>query len=86
MPFTISKHLSVRMIEEEIFILNRSNAHVHTFNKTGVFLWKQLASCDNVAQLTDRLIERFDIERPQAEADVTAFLQCLQEQHLVQNS
>ena len=86
MPFSINKQLSVRTIHDEVFIFNRSHARVHTFNKTGAFLWKQLSSCDNKEQLVNKLTDRYNIERSLAEIDVKAFLQTLQELQLVHDS
>ncbi len=86
MPYLINKQLSVRTINDEVFIFNRARARVHTFNKTGAFLWKQLALCDNSGQLADRLSDNFIIERVQAEADVKTFLQTIQELDLVEFS
>jgi hypothetical protein len=85
MPFTINEHLSVRTIHDEVFILNRALSRVHTFNKTGSFLWKQLASCDSFDQVIDKLTDKFNIDRAQAEIDVSAFLQTLHDLKLVQS-
>ncbi len=84
MPFTINKHLSVRTIHDEVFIFDRVRARIHTFNKTGAFLWKQLTTCEDGGQLIDRLTGGFDVERGQAANDVEAFLQTLKELQLIQ--
>ena len=45
-----------------------------TLNTTGAFLWQQLAKgCKDEAELVDKLLAEYDVDRTQAEADVNAF-------------
>lgn len=46
-------------------------------NASGVVLWKQLEQGAQQSELVDALLEKYDITREQAEADVDAFLKPL---------
>ena len=46
---------------------------------SGVVLWKQLEQGAQQSELVDALLEKYDITREQAEADVDAFLKPLLE-------
>lgn len=46
-------------------------------NASGVVLWKQLEQGAQRSELVDTLLEKYDITRGQAEADVDAFLKPL---------
>ena len=48
-------------------------------NASGVVLWKQLEQGAQQSELVDALLEKYDITREQAEADVDAFLKPLLE-------
>ncbi len=41
---------------------------------TAAVLWSQLAQWSSRASLVDRMVERFDVQREQADADVGDFL------------
>lgn len=46
-------------------------------NASGVMLWNQLEQNTQRSELVDALLERYDITREQAEADVDTFLKPL---------
>lgn len=48
-------------------------------NASGVVLWKHLEQGAQQSELADALLEKYDITREQAEADVGAFLKPLLE-------
>ena len=48
-----------------------------TVNDTGVYLWELLETEQTVDTLVDALLERYEVVREQAEADVETFLERL---------
>ena len=48
-------------------------------NETGAFLWEKLPEAADETALTDALLAEFEVDRPTAEADVSAFLGQLRE-------
>ncbi|AKS42512.1 PqqD family protein [Wenzhouxiangella marina] len=59
-------------------LLDQDAEALISLNATGLVLVEALkAGCRDEGQLADRLVERFRVDRPRAEADVTAFLRAL---------
>lgn len=50
-----------------------------TLNELGVFILNLLPEADNEAQIIDRILEEYDIDRETAETDVKEFLEKLRE-------
>src|ERR1700758_5570352 len=49
-------------------------ASIYSFNATGTLIWKSLESGKSVAQLAASVVEEYDVDPAQAEADVASFL------------
>lgn len=45
-----------------------------TLNELGVFILKQLPDAENEAEIVDRILEEYEIDREKAENDVKYFL------------
>ena len=84
MQFKISDQLSVRKIENEIFILNRKDSRLHTFNGTGAALWETMQTDGSCNALIKKLTETYNVDPPTAEKDVTDFLNELIAVHLIE--
>jgi len=74
MQFRLNEHLSVRKIENEIFVLNRKDSKLHTFNDSGVMLWEAIQHCNSSEALVDSLLLHYEVDRGIAEKDVQEFL------------
>lgn len=69
--------MSWRETDDGIVVLNLSTSRYLVVNDTGKFLWDLLLVGATREQLTDRLVEKFDIEAGIADADVGEFIQQL---------
>jgi hypothetical protein len=85
MKFKIAEHLSVRKIDNEVFILNRNDSHLHTFNESGAALWKAMERCDSSNAMVDEILLVYEVDRDQAEKDVSEFLSELLSEHLIES-
>ena len=83
MRYKIADQLSIRRIENDIFILNRNDSHLHTFNESGAELWSAIESNDSSEALLETLIRTYDVDRVVAEKDVDDFLAELMAMHLI---
>jgi len=52
---------------------------VLNLNRVGTFIWELLDGHNAGSAVVDRLIEQFEVERPEAEADYLRFLAQLRE-------
>lgn len=55
-----------------------------TLNETGAFLWERLTAGCDAAQLLEALLAVYDVDAAVAEQDVTAFVQKLSENDLLE--
>ena len=75
--------LDWREVEGELVALDLRESRYLAINRTGQVLWTALAEGATEDELTDRLVEAFDIERARAAADVTAFTTDLESRGLL---
>jgi hypothetical protein len=83
MTYTIAPDLSIRTIADEIFILQRTTSTIHSFNSTGMMIWKLFQKAASFTEIVHLLSERFDVSQSVAEEDVSQFFFILEKNHLV---
>ena len=88
--FVVNQHLTLdldrvvwRDVGEEVVILDVQTATYLTLNGSGQRLWKQLERGSSPGALASLLVEAFGISDIQAEGDVQAFLEDLNERGLL---
>jgi hypothetical protein len=75
--------LDWREVEDELVVLDLRDSRYLAINRTGQVLWGPLAEGATEDELTERLVESFDIERARAAADVDAFTKDLESRGLL---
>ena len=75
--------LSWREIDTEVVAVDVSTSMYLSANESGAVLWRLLAAGATRAELAASLEERYGIDRERAEADVDAFIESLQQRHLL---
>jgi len=77
--------VTARTIEGNIFIYNRKENFIHSFNETGSFLWEHFSdTCASSEALAALLTETFNVDLAEARADTEGFLaECLEKKLLV---
>jgi hypothetical protein len=83
MQFLITPELTIKKVVDTIFILDRKNSAMHSFNDTGVLLWEGIQRNAPVERLCEILTEGFDVSIEQARSDVAEFVNNLEEQKLI---
>jgi len=83
MKFSVSLNITGRKIEDETFVFNRQNSHIHSFNKAGVFLWEKAQKIDTSDGLIDAFLQQYDVDIATATRDVEDFLHSLREESLI---
>jgi hypothetical protein len=79
----VSDTVSIRKIEHEIFIYDRQLSMIHSFNKTGSFIWDLLVENVDSGEIPNRICDRFEIDRETAERDTGEFIQELARKKLL---
>ena len=83
MNYQLSPYLSVKRIDNEVFVLDRKNGQMHTFNSSAAFLWGCLERGVAVNELGPSLTASFEVEPASAQADAEAFVADCEKKNLL---
>lgn len=77
-------HVVSRVIQERALVLDHTRDELRQLNEVGSLLWASLQEAPlSIEDLTGRVVERFEVEREEARADVIAFARELLELELI---
>ncbi len=79
MSLRCNPELSVRKIGDDLFVYDRYKALIHTFNRTGTFLWEAISSGASIDEIVKKTTERFNVSESEASEDVRSFIGKLKE-------
>ncbi len=80
----VNDSISVRKIENEIFIFDRKSSRIHSLNRVASFIWELLVDNIDPGKVTERVNNQFEIDKETAEKDTTEFITELKEKKLLQ--
>jgi hypothetical protein len=83
MKFRINPDLSIRKIDNEVFIYDRDKALVHMFNETGAFFWDAFQNGKAPETIIAELISLYEIGHDEAEADLNEFFDKLKSLNVI---
>ncbi len=93
MDLTYSRNPDIifrRIADEFILVPIRQKAidlkSVYTLNEVGAFIWELIDSSKSVSQIKDKVIEEFEVDTRQAQADVSEILSQLESLSLIQKA
>ncbi len=76
--------VSWREVDGEVIVLDLETSAYSGVNASGTVLWSLLAGGTTRAALEHALVDRFDVDRGRAAADVGAFLDTARAQRLIE--
>lgn len=83
MNYSIKGDLSSKEIGGELFIYNRKNSTMYSFNGTGVFIWNMIKQNMAIDEIGHRLCEEYDVLPAIAAKDVSDFINDIKDNGLV---
>ena len=83
MNYSIKSELSSKEIGGELFIYNRKNSTMYSFNGTGVFIWKMLNENKPFNEISRCLCKEYDVLPKEAAQDVSDFVKILGDNGLI---
>ena len=72
-----------RLVGDETVLLDLASGHYFGVDGVGKLIWESVAGGKTLAETVDAIVAEFDVEKAQAEADVTAFASQLVERGLL---
>lgn len=78
------KALTWQAVGDDVIVLDLDGSMYLRINGSGSVLWEALADGASEAELTDMLLEEFDVTTEQASADVGAFVADLRSRGLIE--
>lgn len=85
MNYHLSKNISERTIDGEIFIFERESSHIHTLNKTGAFIYQKLKKRESLRDIAEQICKEFDVSEEQSNSDLQDFINCLTDKKIFYN-
>lgn len=82
-PLQKATGLMERDLGDALVVMTGEGQMLHTLKGTGLFLWKLLDGNRGMADLVAALTSEFEVARPRAEADVSAFVDALRQARLL---
>lgn len=77
MKFSLNPDFSIRKIDNEIFIYDRSKALVHVFNETGAFFMESIQAGLSSEKILEKVTDIYEIDYEIAKADLQEFTEQL---------
>ena len=72
-----------RAIGEEVVVITPNDSVLHTFNRTGSFVWQQVTGRETVGEIARRLCKEYAVAPETALADVVEFVETLSQKGLL---
>jgi hypothetical protein len=80
----IESSLTWRILEGDAIIVSPRNGKIRVLNQSGAFIWQLLAAEQSILEISNALVEQYEISQEQAFLDLEAFLHDLTQRGLVQ--
>ena len=80
---SIPPQVMSRLVGDETVLLDLASGHYFGVDGVGKLIWESVSDGKTLAETVDAIVDEFDVEKSQAEADVTAFASQLVERGLL---
>lgn len=72
-----------RVVENEAIIFSEEGQWLHQLNDMGTEIWNMCDGTLNFGEITNKICDKFDVEREVAEADIQSFIDELSKKGLI---
>ena len=80
---TIPTQVMSRLVGEETVVLDLASGHYFGLDGVGKLIWESISDGQSLADAVDAIVAEYEVDKSQAEADVTAFADQLVERGLL---
>ncbi len=81
--YTLSDDVTWRDVDEEMIVLHLPTGKYYTFNNNGHLVWQQLAEGKDTEDITNQIMDKYDVDKDTATRDLSAFIAGLKEHNLI---
>ena len=86
MKFKHCDNIDWKEFENESVLLNLSTGYYFRLNQMGAFIWPLINKENNLGDIVNRVVDRFDVSRRQAKSDIHDFVEQLLSEQLIQKA
>jgi hypothetical protein len=72
-----------RAVDNETVLLSPAGDEIHSLDEVGTFIWRQIDGHRTVAHILAALLEEYDVEEPEARADLAGLIDELAARRLI---
>jgi len=83
MHYQLHESTSAKVVDNEVFILNRDTGKIISLNETGTLLWPYIQKGVSVAELTEKLTAEYEVSANEADTDIKTLLNKLETHHII---
>ena len=80
---TIPTQVMSRLVGEETVLLDLASGHYFGLDAVGKLIWESVSDGQSLTDAVDAIVAEYEVDKSQAEADVTAFADQLVERGLL---
>lgn len=81
--YELKSNLTIRKIKKELFVFDRDNATVHTFNEIGAQIFLLMENNTSQSDIIKLIMEQHDVSMETCQNDISEFIQELQHKQLI---
>ena len=78
-----AEEVAAKVIDGEAILINLANGIYYSMDKVGGLVWEMVEKGYSLKEVVSAVVERYDVSREQAEADVQRLLEELLQENLV---
>lgn len=72
--------------DDESVLLNLSTGYYFRLNRLGTFVWPLISKANNVGDIVNRVVAKFDVSQRQAKTDINSFIKQLLAEQLIKKA
>ena len=84
--FKINPEISIKKIADEIFMYNRQQSLIHSFNETGALILESIQNQLDTEQICQKISSEYEIDAKTATEDTLQFIEILLQQKIIQKA
>lgn len=86
MKYVHCDNIDWKKFDEESVLLNLSTGYYFRLNQVGTFIWPMINRENNISDIVNRVVVKFDVSQRQAKTDVHNFIEQLLAEQLIKKA